>query len=136
MDEKKMLKTLIVEVPLGLHCKDEEIITAEALEKELPCPTRVEIPRLNLEGDGACTGFVQHHLANGNGMMIAFDYQLRRADDDINKISPRYERIPGVKLYIGHIFIPADGNLTWGDLRKILQKRKTIIYHRIIHSDG
>lgn len=132
-----MLRTLIVEVPLGLHRKDDEIITAEALEKELPCPTRVEIPQWKLDGDGPCVGFVQHHFANGKGMMIMLRLHLRPADDDLNKISPRYVEISGVvRKGRGHVFVPADAGLTWGDLRRILQKRQTIIYHRIIHSDG
>lgn len=137
MDKKKMLKTLIVEVPLGLHRKDDEVITAETLEEELPLTTNVEIPRWNLEGDSSCAGFVQHHFANKKGMMVMLRYHLRPADDDLNKISPRYENIPGItRRGRGHIFIPADGKLTWGELREILQKQKTVIYHRIIHSDG
>ena len=137
MAEEKMLKALIVEVPLGLHRKDDEVLTAESLEEELPIPTRVEIPRWNLEGDSPCAGFVQHHFANKKGMMIMLNYHLRPADDDLNKISPRYEEIPNIiRKGRGHIFVPVDGKLTWGDLREILQKHQTVIYHRIIHSDG
>lgn len=137
MDSGRMLKALIVEVPLGLHRKDDEVITPEALGEELPNATFVEILQWKLDGDGPCTGFVQHHFANGKGMMIMLRLHLRPADDDLNKISPRYENIPGITLKRrGHVFVPADGKLTWGDLRGILQKLETVIYHRIIHSDG
>lgn len=137
MDEKKMLRTLVVEVPLGLHREDSEVITAEALEQELPNATLIEIPLWNLDGDSPCTGHVQDHFANGRGMMIMLNYHLRPGENDLNKISPRYKKILGITRYgRGHIFVPADGKLTWGDLRKILQKHQTILYHRIIHSDG
>ena len=137
MGEKKMLKTLVVEVPLGLHREDNEKITAEALEKEFPLATNVEIPPWKLDGDSPCAGFVQHHFANGKGMIIMLRLNLRPDENDLNKISPRYKEIPGITRHgRGHIFIPADGKLTWGELRGILQKLETIIYHRILHSDG
>lgn len=135
--DSKMLKVLIVEVPLGLHREDNEVIIAEALEQELPNATYVGIPLWNLEGDGPCVGFVQHHFANGRGMMIMLSLHLRPDENDLNKISPLYKEISGITRHgRGHVFIPADGKLTWGDLRKILQKHQTILYHRIIHSDG
>lgn len=133
----RMIKVMVLEVPFGLPREDGEVITAKALEEDFPNATRVEIPKWNLRGDGSCCGYVLHHFASGKGMLITLNYALRPADDDLNKISPRYEEIPGIILKgRQHIFIPVDGKMTWGDLRGILQKLQTIIYHRIIHSGG
>lgn len=133
---KKMLHTLVYEVPLGFNCLDSCPVMLIDLEKELPVATEVQVPLLNYPGDGPCRGFVMRYFEREKpGVWIQLHSALRPASlDDLYTPHPAYSfPIEGLILskQRNYLIIYLDG-LTWGKLRSLLDKLECSLCHRLI----